>query len=186
MKTLAIKYWNLFSAIVLLLGAAWIWLSAAPPGSTSNGAIPAPRQGFLAPDFELQSASGETIRLSDLRGRPVLVNIWASWCPPCRAEMPAMQTVYEAYRQEGFLILAVNATNQDSRQEALAFAQEYGLTFPILFDETGSVTQAYLATALPTSLFIDPDGVIQEVVIGGPMSEALLRTRVQKLFEAQP
>jgi thiol:disulfide interchange protein len=94
--------------------AAWIWVSATNPGNTTAGQIPAPRQGFLAPDFSLQDLQGETVTLSELRGRPVLINLWATWCPPCRAEMPDMQEVYEAYQEQGFLILAVNATYQDS------------------------------------------------------------------------
>jgi cytochrome c biogenesis protein CcmG/thiol:disulfide interchange protein DsbE len=113
----------------------------------------------------------------------VLINIWTSWCPPCRAEMPALQQVYEAYRDQGFEILAVNATNQDSQQDAVGFAQELGLTFPILLDSTGEVSNLYQLRSLPTSFFVDSRGIIHEVVIGGPMSEALLRTRVQQLLE---
>lgn len=183
MRTLAIKYWFPLSALVLLLGAAWIWLSAVPLSLAASEAIQAPHRGFLAPDFELQDANGENIRLSDLRGQPVLLNIWATWCPPCRAEMPAMQAVYEAYQQDGFIILAVNATNQDDRQAVLSFVQEYGLTFPVLFDDSGSVAQTYLSKALPTSFFIDQNGIIQEVVVGGPMSQAILHERIQNLLE---
>lgn len=97
--------------------------------------------------------------------------------------MPAMQKAYEAYQDQGFVILAVNATNQDSRQDAVDFAGQYGLTFPILLDTSGEVSSLYQLRSLPTSFFIDRHGVIQEVVIGGPMSEALLRTRVQQLME---
>lgn len=175
--------WYVFSALVLAVGAAWIFVSRAEPGSTTSGMIPLPRQGFAAPDFNLQTPEGESIGLSDLRGQPVLINLWTSWCPPCRAEMPALQRVYDAYQDQGFVVLAVNATNQDSRQEALDFAQELGLTFPILLDTTGKVSGSYQLRSLPTSFFVDSQGVIQEVVIGGPMSEALLRTRVQQLLE---
>ncbi len=184
MKSQAIaKYWYPLSALVLLLGAAWIWFSAAPSDLAASEAVQAPHRGFLAPDFELQNAAGESIRLSDLRGQAILLNIWATWCPPCQAEMPAMQAVYEAYQEDGFVILAVNAANQDDRQAVLSFIQEYSLTFPVLFDDTGSVAQTYLANALPTSFFIDRNGVIQEVVVGGPMSQALLHEQVQSLLE---
>jgi peroxiredoxin len=142
-----------------------------------------PQVGFQAPDFELENSTGETIRLSELRGRPVLVNVWASWCPPCRAEMPAMQTVYQQYQDQGFIVLAVNATDQDDRQDALDFAQEWQLSFPILFDTQGQVSRQYQVRSLPTSFFIDPQGVIREVVVGGPMAEALLRIRVEQLLE---
>lgn len=97
-----------------------------------------------------------------------------------------MEDVYQDYQGQGFVILAVNATNQDSRPEALAFAQELGLTFPILFDTTGEVSRLYQLRALPSSFFIDKNGVIQEVVIGGPMADALLRIRVEELLEITP
>ncbi|MEW5872591.1 MAG: redoxin domain-containing protein [Chloroflexota bacterium] len=173
---------TLGTILILLAGAAWIWLSKAPPGSML-AEIPAPQTGFMAPDFTLESSTGETITLSDLRGRPVLVNLWASWCPPCRAEMPAMLRVYQDYKAQGFTLLAVNAANQDSSTAALDFAQELGLDFPILFDSQGSVAQQYQISALPTSFFIDAHGIIREVVVGGPMSEALLRIRIQQLIE---
>jgi cytochrome c biogenesis protein CcmG/thiol:disulfide interchange protein DsbE len=175
--------WYIFSALALLAAAAWIFASRAEPGSTTNGNIPLPRQGFAAPDFSLNTPDGQSISLSELRGRPVLVNLWTSWCPPCRAEMPAMQNAYEAYHDQGFEILAVNATNQDSQQDAIDFAGQYGLTFPILLDTSGEVSGLYQLRSLPTSFFIDRNGVIQDVVIGGPMSEALLRSRVQQLIE---
>ena len=169
--------------LYLLAGAIWIFFSQAPPGSTTSGLIPAPQKGFLAPDFSLETADGQIIALSELRGQPVLLNIWASWCLPCRSEMPAMQRVYEQYQAQGFTILAVNATNQDQMQTALGFAKELGLTFPILFDMDGNVSHLYQVRALPTSFFINQNGVIQEVVVGGPMAEALLDIRVRQLIE---
>jgi cytochrome c biogenesis protein CcmG, thiol:disulfide interchange protein DsbE len=175
----------LFSIFVLLAGAAWIWASAAPPGSTTGGRIPAPKAGFLAPDFLLKDPQGETLQLAELAGQPVLVNLWASWCPPCRAEMPTMQRVYEEYQDQGFVILAVNATNQDSLNAASNFVESLGLTFPILLDPSGEVSAAYEVRALPTSFFIDREGIIREVVVGGPMSEALLRIRVQQILEME-
>ncbi|MDH5507321.1 MAG: TlpA family protein disulfide reductase [Anaerolineae bacterium] len=178
-------HWMIFSAILLLAGAGWINASALQPGGSTQGLIPAPQRGFLAPDFTLETTEGSTIRLSELRGKVVLVNLWASWCGPCRAEMPAMQRVYEQYKDHGLVILAVNATNQDSVGAAVGFAQEMGLNFPILLDMDGSVSNAYNLRALPSSFFIDRNGVIQEVVIGGPMAEALLLTRIQRLLEAE-
>jgi peroxiredoxin len=174
--------WTAFSIFVLMIGAAWMVFLPPAAEAVTGGRIPAPREGFLAPDFALQDAQGSTIRLSDLRGQPVLVNVWASWCGPCRAEMRSMQKVYEAYSARGFTILAVNTTFQDTQANALAFAAERGLTFPILFDVDGSVSAAYLVRAMPTSFFIDQEGVIRRVVFGGPMSEALLRSEVEQLL----
>jgi cytochrome c biogenesis protein CcmG, thiol:disulfide interchange protein DsbE len=171
------------SLVLLLSGAAWIWWSRAPTGWTTQGAIPAPQKGFLAPDFALQNADGKTVRLSELRGEPVVINVWASWCTPCREEMPALQRVYRDYEDQSVVILGLNSTSQDTRDAALSFAAEQGLTFPILFDEGGEATRLYQVRALPTTFFIDAQGKIQEVITGGPMSEALLRIRVEQLIE---
>jgi cytochrome c biogenesis protein CcmG, thiol:disulfide interchange protein DsbE len=186
MEKLPKNYRFVIYLIILGVGALWVWVSTAPPGSTTAGEIPAPKESFLAPDFELATLNGETIRLNELRGQPVLINIWASWCAPCRAEMPAMQRVFEAYGDQGFTILAVNATNQDSPNQAADFVQQHQLTFPILMDISGQVSQAYQVHSLPTSFFVDSQGIIQEIVIGGPMSEALLRTRVENLLKEAP
>lgn len=169
--------------VVLVLGLAWIFVSVDQSGTSTSGKIPAPQQGFLAPDFALKTSADETIRLSDLRGRAVLVNLWATWCPPCRAEMRAIEKVYQEYRDEGFTVLAVNMTNQDTLSAVMPFAQEQGLTFPILLDEKGEVANAYQMQSLPSSFFIRRDGIINEVVIGGPMSEALLRTRIEEILK---
>lgn len=172
-----------FYGFVLLAGLLWIWASAAPEGATTSGGIPAPQAGFLAPDFSLTTLDGETITLSDLRGQVVLLNIWASWCPPCRAEMPAMQRVWEEYQKQGVMVLAVNSTAQDTLADAQAFVTDNGLTFPIPLDTDGEVTRLYRVSSLPTSFFIGADGVIREVVIGGPMAEALLRSRVEQIIK---
>ncbi len=169
--------------LALTFGVVWIGLSAAPPGTTTGGNISSPRAGFTAPDFTLSTPDGEPITLADLRGHPIILNLWASWCGPCRAEMPALQRVHEAYQDTGLVLLAVNATHQDSQSAALAFAAEYGLTFPVLLDLDGQVSHLYELRALPSTYFIRPDGLIEEVVIGGPMAEALLRTRVERLLE---
>jgi peroxiredoxin len=168
--------------VILIAGFAWIVASADKSGISTSGKIPAPQQGFLAPDFELNTPEGETVRLSDLRGQAVLVNLWATWCPPCRAEMQSIEKVYQEYRDEGFTVLAVNMTQQDDPSAIMPFVAEQGLTFPILLDETGEVAKAYQMQSLPSSYFIRRDGVINEVVIGGPMSEALLRTRIEDIL----
>jgi cytochrome c biogenesis protein CcmG, thiol:disulfide interchange protein DsbE len=169
-------------SLILLLGLAWIYVSADRSGTSTAGQIPAPQQGFLAPDFELKTPTGESIKLSDLRGQAVLVNLWATWCPPCRAEMKTIETVYNEYKDQGFVVLAVDMTYQDNPLDIVPFVDEQGLTFPILLDETGDTANAYQLKSLPSSYFIGRDGVIHEVVIGGPMAEALLRTRVEDIL----
>src|SRR5689334_15761188 len=92
--------------MILIFGALWIVVSADKLGASTAGRIPAPQQGFLAPDFELKTPTGEVVNLSDLRGQAVLVNLWATWCPPCRTEMETIEKVYNEYKDQGFAVLA--------------------------------------------------------------------------------
>ncbi|MCC6499345.1 MAG: redoxin domain-containing protein [Anaerolineales bacterium] len=170
-------------ALILLLGLVWIYLSADENAASFAGTPAAPQRNFLAPDFSLPTTDGETMRLSDFRGQAVLVNLWATWCPPCRAEMPAIEKVYNEYKDEGFVVLAIDMTYQDKLSSVPPFVQEHELTFPILLDETGETARAYQLRSLPSSFFIDRNGIIREVVIGGPMAEALLRTRVEEILK---
>jgi peroxiredoxin len=179
------KNFQWLSIALLIFGAAWISLSAPEP-EQFNQAQSAPSKGFLAPDFTLTTLTGETIALSDLRGEAVLINLWASWCGPCRAEMPAMQEIHERYSDRGFHILAVNATNQDSLESAAAFVDELGVTYPILLDLDGNVSALYQLRALPSTFFVGPDGRITEVIVGGPMAEALLSIRAEELLAELP
>ena len=167
---------------ILIVALTWVFVSADKTGASTAGKIPAPREGFLAPDFTLQTVEGQTITLSELRGQAVLVNLWATWCPPCKAEMPAIQKMYEEYKDRGFVVLALDMTYQDSPSAVSPFIQEYGLTFPVLLDETGNVAEKYELRSLPSSFFIDRNGIIKEVVIGGPMAEALLHTRIESIL----
>lgn len=170
-------------SIILFLGFLWILVSADKTGNSTAGKIPAPQKGFLAPNFELKTPTGETMKLSDLRGQAVLVNLWATWCPPCRAEMQTIETVYNEYKDQGLIVLAVNMTYLDDPLDIMPFVNEQGLTFPILLDETGEMANAYQLRSLPTSYFVNRDGTINEVVIGGPMAEALLRARVEEILK---
>lgn len=170
---------------ILLLGLAWTWFNRADPGQVTGDLVPAPQAGFLAPDFTLETITGETFSLVALHGQPVIVNFWASWCPPCRTEMPALQAVYNDYKSQ-VAILAVNAASQDTLSDALAFQAETGLILPILLDTDGTSQRLYTVTSLPTTFFIGADGIISEVVIGGPMSEAGLRARIESLLEETP
>jgi peroxiredoxin len=175
--------WFPLMGVALALGAAWIWMSAAPAAATTGGQIPSPREGFLAPDFTLELLGGGQLTLSDLRGNGVVINLWASWCPPCRSEMPAIQRVYESSMGRGLEVLAVNTTFQDSERAALDFTQELGLTFPVPLDRTGSVSRSYQLRALPSTYFVDREGIIRKVIFGGPMSEATIQTAVEQILE---
>jgi cytochrome c biogenesis protein CcmG/thiol:disulfide interchange protein DsbE len=178
--------WLSLAAIILLAGSGWIWISAVPDSETTGGRIPSPREGFLAPDFTLELIGGGEVTLSDERGKVVIVNLWASWCPPCKAEMPAIEEVYLANQDRGLEVLAVNTTFQDQEAAAVDFIGEFGLTFPILMDRTGEVSRQYLLRAMPSTFFIDREGIIRKVIIGGPMSEATLQTAVEERLGAGP
>lgn len=179
------KRFLLYSLIILLFGAGWIGVSAQSAASASSETA-FPRKGFNAPDFTAASLEGASLRLKDLRGQAVILNLWASWCPPCKAEMPALQRVYEDYSSRGLVVLAANMTYQDSRDAAAQFVSAHGLTFPILLDEKGEIGGAYQLTALPTTYFIAPDGTIREVVMGGPISEAFFRSQAESLLKGLP
>ncbi len=135
---------------------------AVPVGS---GALP--MEGQPAPDFTLKTLDGGTVTLSKLQGQPVLINFWASWCEPCRAEMPEIVRAYEAHKADGLIVLAINMTFEDSLPEAQAFAKEFQMPFPVLLEDTGAVARdAYRLPVLPMSFFIDRKGVIVHRQIG--------------------
>ncbi|HJV31300.1 MAG TPA: TlpA disulfide reductase family protein [Bacillales bacterium] len=119
--------------------------------------------GAKAPDFELKTLTGETVKLSSLKGKKVMLNFWATWCPPCKAEMPDLEKLYKQ-KDNDLVILAVNI---DPQLDVKGFAKEFGITFPILLDEDDSVNERYQIISIPTTYFIDRDGVIQSKFIGG-------------------
>ncbi|MBN8210106.1 TlpA family protein disulfide reductase [Bacillus sp. NTK071] len=122
------------------------------------------KEGQIAPNFKLQTLDEETVQLSDYRGERVIINFWATWCPPCRAEIPDFQKLYEKKDVE---ILAVNLTEtEESTEEVKGFIKEFGMTFPVLMDVSSDVSTTYQVRAYPTSYMIDSDGRIQFVAMG--------------------
>lgn len=180
------RRWYGLVVIILGLGVLWTLLSRAPLATPGGAPPPSPRAGFSAPDFTLDLLAGEQVTLTSLRGKVVMINLWASWCPPCRAEMPAIESVYRAYKDRGLEVLAVNTTYQDSEAEAAAFVRQFGLTFPVPLDRTGSVSARYQLRGLPSTYFVDRQGVIRAVVIGGPMTEATIQAKVEELLNETP
>ena len=168
----------------LVLGMFWTVISRVSADQSQVRLSAVAKEGFAAPDFTLDLLGGGKVTLADLRGKVVLVNFWTSWCPPCRLEMPAIEKTYRSYKDLGFVVIGVNLTAQDSEKDAANFVKEIGVTFPIALDRDNAVGNLYLVTALPTSYFVDRNGVIRSVIVGGPMSEALIQSKVEELLQA--
>ena len=178
--------WPLLAFAILALAAGWILISRAT-ASPSGAEGSAPQQGFRAPDFTLNTLDGRKASLSDYKGKVVLINFWASWCPPCKAEMPYIQAAYKTYRDQGLMVLAIDSTSDQSEADAARqFANTNGLAFPVLADVRTEASQLYQVQALPTSFFVDRQGKIAWVVVGGPMADALIRSHVEALLKASP
>lgn len=145
------------------LSILWVVALASLLLSACSDLDVAPVKGAVAPDFELINVEGENVKLSDYRGKSVLINFWATWCGPCRLEMPAIQARYEQYSPE-LVVLAVD--NDESQEIVAAFVDELGLTFPILLDFGAVIQDLYRIRGYPSSLFVDANGIIQVVHIG--------------------
>ena len=151
------------------------------PARDSTGRPSRAKIGALAPEIDLLTLSGERIVLSQLVGKPVLVNFWATWCGPCRAEFPTFVRKYKQYQDQGLVILAVNTQDANSDEGVRAFAQNTLVTFPIVRDRDDQIARAYNVRGLPTSVFIDRQGIIREIVVGGPIDDAHLDQQLAKI-----
>lgn len=155
------------AAMLILSGV--IVLSVMKETPSSAQAVPdqfvtPPAQDTLAPDFDLRTVDGQTVRLSDYRGQVVLLNTWATWCPPCRAEMPQLEAYYREHQGQGFVVLAVNS--EESSETVAAFLRSQDFTFPVVLDPEGTVMNSYQVRGLPTSFFIDRKGVMRGMWTG--------------------
>ncbi len=135
---------------------------------------PSPRSrlqaGLLAPDFSFPGLDGKTVGLGAYRGKVVFLNIWATWCPPCREEMPSMEKLYQELKGEDFELLAVSV-DQSGAKAVAPFVKEYRLSFPVLLDPEGTMKSLYGSTGVPESFIINKDGRIAQIIIG-PMDWA--------------
>lgn len=123
-----------------------------------------PRVGKLAPEINYKTLEGKRVRLSEFRGRPVVVTFWGSWCPPCREEFPALEAAHGRYREAGLEVLAVDQTTQERREaDVRKFLSEFPVSFPVLLDKVGSSNRTWRLIGLPTTVFIDTAGVIRQI-----------------------
>jgi len=169
--------------MILALGLVLAGCSAGsePPGVEGQTTPAEGTQiGNLAPDFQLQNLDGQTVSLTGLRGEPVLINFWATWCPPCRGEVPYIQEIYEEWSGEGLVVLAINLGESSSQVEE--FMQNYHLSFTVLLDTKQDVAQRYNITGIPTTFFIDKDGIIQDKVIGAFPDKTQIENRLSKIM----
>ena len=140
--------------IILLVLSIFMGSSLASSGLT----------GQTAPDFVLKSSTGENLRLSEYRGDVVMINFWATWCGPCRQEMPLLDELYGRYQRVGFSLLGINI-DDDSRR-AMAMVKELGVRFPVLFDEEKKVSKLYEVEAMPMTILLDREGTVRHIHYG--------------------
>lgn len=157
-------YLNLALAIIVIAGAGLLFVWAGQQSAKSTMRPPDARLGQAAADFSLLTPAGESVTLDEYRGRVVLVNFWATWCPPCVAELPALEDFYQTRQEQGFVILAVNA--EETPAVVIEFAQANNLSFPVLLDSDGGLMEQYAVRALPVSFVIDRAGIIRHVQRG--------------------
>lgn len=149
---------GLASLLVLgvVFGVVWLQSSKYEPLTV----------GKVAPDFELPDLDESTVRLSDFRGKVVFLNFWATWCQPCREEMPSMEVLYENFKQDGLVIIAVSIDRVTTKKDIPPFVKSMNLTFPILVDSWGQTDKRYKLMGVPETYIIDQEGILQEKVIG--------------------
>jgi peroxiredoxin len=149
-------------------------------GCSTDSLQSEPNVGQKAPDFELQNLNGQAVSLKDLQGKAVLLNFWATWCGPCRGEMPFLEEIYQEWSDEKFVLLSVNIGEGSSQVKD--FLQSNGLTLPVLLDTRQVVAEQYYITAIPTTFFIDKDGIIQYKVVGSFRDKESIESYINKII----
>ena len=162
-------------------------LTEASEVTVQSADIPAgePRVGYLAPDFTLQSIDGQTVQLSALRGKGVVINYWVTWCKPCMTELPILDSIFQDYQDQGMMLLSVNGIEQDELTKVNETVNSMALTYPVLLDKGDFLLQEYwIGGFMPTTFFIDDQGIIREILLGSA-SEAGFRERIDNLLSHQ-
>jgi len=154
--------------------------TTTPDRESPTAPVEGAQVGNLAPDFQLQNLNGQAVSLNNLRGKSVLINFWATWCPPCRGEMPYIQEIYEEWSDKELVLLAINIGESSSK--AREFMQNHNLSFTVLLDTKQAIAQKYNITGIPTTFFIDKDGIIQGKVIGAFQNKTQIEDGLTKIM----
>jgi peroxiredoxin len=143
-----------------------------------------PTVGSQAPEFNLPTLDGQSLQLSALRGKNVLISYWVTWCIPCMEELPALNRIYQEYQEQNLVILSVNGIKQDEMDKVAATVSELGISMPVVFDQDDALWNSYWVRFLPTSFFIDENGVIRHIQLGS-LTEDEFRTKIDQLISDQ-
>lgn len=174
--------------IIAAIGAMLLFLNnrdntgnVLPEGvaPSANQVKELPQIGYKAPSFKLKGLDGKDYSLEQIKGKPLVVNFWTSWCPPCKQEAPELVKLYNQHRSK-LEVYAANLTSQDSLEDVQAFVNEYGFSFPVLLDQEGTVGQRYQLQGIPTTVFINKEGLIVDRVVGYSGPE-ILSQKFEKL-----
>jgi len=170
--------WIILTAVVAVIGSLWIGMTEVKAGALITAGKPSrPALGYLAPDFTLNGPDGKPVTLSGHKGRPILLNFWATWCPPCQEETPALVA---ANQQWGDTIAFIGVDSLEPPVMSPPFIAEFGIKYPIAVDEGGEVTAAYHVVSYPTTFFIDSSGTVVQIDVG-PLDAASLQSRLAGL-----
>lgn len=167
----------LVSLAVVFAGVVWVTNRPVPPTnelkSSEQNISVAPMTGYRVPPFSLPSfPDSKPISLADYQGKPVFINFWASWCPPCQAESPDLVKAYAKYGDK-VQFIGVDLTSQDALPDVTAFLEKYGIKYPIALDTKGTVAKQYQVLAIPTSIFVNRQGIIVERYVGAITPQVL-------------
>jgi peroxiredoxin len=141
--------------------------------------------GKPAPDFHLTDMDGKSVSLSDFRGKAVILNFWATWCPFCQAERPTIQQIYQEWQSKGLVVLTIDIINSRTTEtpaNLADFMQKNGYSFPVLLDENRTATKSYFVIQTPTNVLIDKDGIIREISAGSYPSKAAMEDSLNKIL----
>ena len=161
--------------LMLIAGPAFLssLSSTSLPALQSGLQSGTPKEGEPIPDFDLPTLDGRRVRLSDLRGSPVVINFWATWCGPCKQEMPLLVEQYNWNKGRGLRVLAIDTLANDNRDDMRAFVKQFNMNFDVLVDETDAIAGGWEVMGLPTTFFVKPDGTVAKVHVGQMTADQL-------------